>query len=66
MKQYYNFETLFISLKNELSAFLHKNKIYHEISACCPGYHFEILATEQQAQAINNFIDSVSITEALN
>ena len=63
MKKYYNFETLFISLRDEMRAYLKKHNIYYELSACCPGYHFEILATEQQANAINKFIDSISITE---
>lgn len=63
MKQYYNFETLFTSLRDELRAYLKRHNIYYELSACGPGYHFEILATEPQANAINNFIDSVSITE---
>ena len=65
MKQYYNFETLFITLRDELREFLHDIGVYYELSACYPGYHFEIYATPSEAARINDFIDSVTISEVI-
>ena len=62
MKKYYNFETMFISLRDALRAFLHENNIYYELSGAGRYYHFEILTDRAGADAINNFIDSVTIT----
>ena len=63
MKKYYNFETMFISLRDALRAFLDENNIYYEISGNGAFYHFEILTDPPGANCINNFIDSVTITE---
>ena len=60
---WFNFETLFRSLKDELKDFLIDNEIYFEISATgafC-GWHFEIKATEKQAAIINEFLDKATI-----
>lgn len=43
MRKYYNFETMFRSLKDELVTFLKKSGIYYELSGCGAGWHFEIL-----------------------
>ena len=59
--KYYNFDTMFISLKQELKQFLNDNKIYFEISKNGQYYHFEILTDSDGATAINNFIDSITI-----
>lgn len=64
--KWYNFETSFITLKNELRGFLVKNGIKYELSDASGAgyrcYHFEILTDCKGAEKINNFIDSVSIT----
>ena len=63
MKKYYNIETMFRSLRDALRAFLDENGFYYEISGNGAYYHFEILADRIGADAINSFIDSVTITE---
>lgn len=65
MKKYYNFETMFLSLRDELRSFLKENNIYYELSKAYRYYHFEILTDAAGAEKINNFIDSVSITEVV-
>ncbi len=60
-KKYYNLETMFRSLKDELTVFLKENNIYYELSGCGAGWHFEILADATEADSINAFVDSVSI-----
>lgn len=63
MAKFYNFETMFQSLRDELSRYLKINHIYYELSKAFQYYHFEIKATEKQAEEINNFLDSITITE---
>lgn len=65
MKKYYNFETMYISLRDELRSYLKDNNIYYELSKADRYYHFEILTDAAGAQKINDFIDSVSITEVV-
>lgn len=62
-KKWYNFETRFISLRDEIGQFLKDNKIKYELSGAYSFYHFEILASCEEAEKINSFIDSVTITE---
>jgi hypothetical protein len=61
MKKYYNFETLFRSLKDELTVYLKKHGYKFEISGCYTGWHFEVLASEKGLQSINDYLDSVTI-----
>lgn len=61
--QYYNFETMFISLRDQLRQYLKENNIYYELSGAGSYYHFEILTDAAGAAAVNNFIDSASICE---
>lgn len=63
--KYYNFETMFLSLKNELIKFLEECAavLAYEVSHAGSYYHFEILTNSAGADAVNNFIDSVSIRE---
>ena len=65
MKKYYNFETMFTSLRDELRSYLKNNNIYYELSKAYQYYHFEILASPAEVEKVNNFIDSVSITEVV-
>ena len=60
--KYYNFETMFISLATLVGDFLHENKIYFELSKNGRYYHFEILTDPAGAAAVNDLIDSVTIT----
>lgn len=61
-KKYYNFDTRFISLRDALREFLHKNNIYYELSGAYSYYHFEILASPGELEKTNSFLDSITIT----
>lgn len=59
--KYYNFETMFRYLKDELCYFLKSNNIYYELSGAAAGWHFEILTDPAGAAAINKFIEKEAI-----
>ena len=59
--KYYNFDTMFLSLKNLLKCYLLENNIYFEISKNGPYYHFEILTNAAGAELINDFLDANTI-----
>ena len=59
--KYYNFNTMFRSLKDNLCEYLKSNNIYYELSGSAADWHFEIFTDESGATAINNFLDSVTI-----
>ena len=59
--KYYNFDTMFRSLKDELVQYLKDNNIYYELSGAAAGWHFEILTNNAGAAAINEFLDNNSI-----
>lgn len=61
-KKWYNFETMFINLKNDLSVFLKKENIYYECSGCFGSYHFEIKASPDEVEKINAWLDKNTIT----
>ena len=63
MKKWYNFETLFGSLKDALCIYLKENGIYYEVSAFgfCAGWHFEIKASEEETKEINAWLDANTI-----
>ena len=63
MSKYYHFDTMFRSLKDDLSDFLKGAGIYYELSGMCAGWHFEILATRQEADAINEWLDRNTFVE---
>lgn len=60
-KKYYNFETMFISLRDLLREYLHKNNIYYELSANGEYYHFEILASNEECEKVNAFLDGNTV-----
>lgn len=62
-KKFYNFETRFRTLKDELRSFLKDNGIYYELSECFGGWHFEIKLSSDEVEIVNNFLDSITITE---
>lgn len=59
--KYYNFETCFRSLKDDLRRYLHENGIYYELSGGAGFWHFEIKTDPAGVEKINAFIDSVTI-----
>ena len=61
--KYYSFNTMFRSLKDKLTQFLKDNNIYFEVSGRAAGWHLEILTDANGAEMINNYINSISITE---
>ncbi len=63
--KYYNFETMFLSLKNKLIEFLEscEKVLAYEISKNREYYHFEILTDTAGAAQINDFLDKHTITE---
>ncbi len=62
--KYYNFETMWRSLKDLLCKYLKENNIYYELSGAAANWHFEILTDTTGAQMINNYIDTITIKEA--
>lgn len=63
MKKYYNFDTRFISLRDALRSYLQENNIYYELSGNYSYYHFEILASPDELQKVNAFLDTQTIME---
>lgn len=59
--KYYNFETMFRSLKDALCKYLKTNGFYYELSGAAAGWHFEILTDPDGAAAINDFLDNNTI-----
>ena len=54
-KKWYNYETAFLTLANDLSAFLKRSGIYYERSGAFGNYHFEVLADMDDVVAVNAF-----------
>lgn len=60
MRQYYNYETMFQGIAEALKSFCNIDLgVYAEVSGVGGGYHFEILANEDEAKRINAFLDSI-------
>lgn len=53
--KWYNFETAFITLANDLSVYLKQQKIKYERSGCFGSYHFEIYTDPAGVQMINRW-----------
>ena len=62
--KWYNFETAFITLANDLSVYLKLSKIKYERSGCFGSYHFEIFTDPAGVQMINNWLDEHTIIAA--
>lgn len=60
--KWYNFETMFRSLKDELTAFLKASGIRYELSGAGAGWHFEILTDGNGVEKINRWLDENTIT----
>ena len=63
MKKYYNFGTMFLTLRNALREYLKSNNIYYELSQNGSYYHFEILVNGAELEKVNAFLDTQIITE---
>lgn len=63
--KYYNFETMFRSLKDILCEYLKNNNIYYELSGAAAGWRFEILTDPDGAKRINKFLENNIIWEVL-
>lgn len=61
--KWYNIHTKFRSFKDELRLFLKKNNIKYELSGDISDWHFEILLDDDSKQIVENFIDSIVISE---
>lgn len=61
--KYYNFQTMFRSLKDILCEYLKNNGFYYELSGAAGGWHFEILTDSDGAEKIKCFLDQHIITE---
>lgn len=59
--KWYNFETAFVSLKNELAKMLKTSGIRYECSSAPGAYHFEIFCSPANVQLINNWLDMNTI-----
>jgi hypothetical protein len=64
-RKYYNFETRFISLRDNLREYLKSNNIYYELSGAYSYYHFEILANVEELEKVNSFLDTITISEVV-
>lgn len=63
MEKWYNYETSSILLAERLSAFLKRSGIYYERSSAYSNYHFEIVADDNDVNAINSFLDENTMVE---
>lgn len=63
MKKWYNVETSFVTLANDLSAFLKRSGIYYERSGAFGNYYFEVLADMDDVVTVNAFLDAHTIQE---
>lgn len=61
--KYYNFETMFRSLKDILCEYLKNNNIYYELSGGAASWHFEILTDPDGAAEIDKFLENNIIWE---
>ena len=57
--RYYSYETNQVTSRDAMRCYLKMNKIIYELSGCFDAYHFEILATPEQLDQINAFIDTL-------
>ena len=63
MRKYYNYETNFRILKDEIVTFLKKSGVYYELSGCTARWHFEILCNTEEVEKVNTWLDEHTITE---
>ena len=57
--RYYSYETAEATRRDALRVFLKQAGIVYELSGCFDAFHFEILATPEQLERINAFLDTL-------
>lgn len=59
MKKWYSYETMNPNVKDEVRRYLRNNNIYYELSECFDGWHFEIKMSEEEAEKMTWFLESI-------
>lgn len=59
MKKWYSYETINPNVKDELRKYLKNNHIYYELPECFDGWHFEIEMSEEEAEKMTWFLESI-------
>ena len=62
-RQWRNFETRFMSLRDELRKAAKERGIYYELSGGNSFYHFEFKVNQEEEDYLNGVIDQNSICE---
>lgn len=62
-RKWYNFETMFPSMKDAMRFMLKSSGIKYELSAGTDFWHFEIFANDDERQYINEWLDENTISE---
>lgn len=57
--KWYGYETDNPIVKDELRKYLRNNNIYYELSECFDGWHFEIKMSEEEAEKMTWFLESI-------
>ena len=60
MKQWKNFETNDIYIKEELRVWLKRHKIYAEISECYDGWDFQMELDEEKFESVEWFLSVIN------
>lgn len=63
--KWYNFETRFRSLRDDMREFLRESGIYYELSGGPGFWHFEIKTDTAGAARIETWLDAVTIREVI-
>lgn len=61
MRKWYNFETRFVTLRDDMRKYLKVNSIKYELSGAYSCYHFEIYASPEEVKGINKWLDNNTI-----
>ena len=59
MKKFYGYDTDNPIVKDELRKYFKDNNIYYELSGCFDGWHFEIKLSEEEAEKVTWFLESI-------
>ena len=59
MKRFYGYDTDNPIVKDELRKYFKGNNIYYELSDCFDGWHFEIKLSEEEAEKVTWFLESI-------
>ena len=59
MKKFYGYDTDNPIIVNELRQYCYDNNIYREVSGRFDGWHFEIKMSEEEAEKMTWFLESI-------